>query len=112
MVVVKKIFDVDSGGIGRPDYSPKVVTSATEDEQLNISVTATDSSDSFAQIVLAILIYNDGPNAVFYKRDAVATTSNYKMPAKTWASFDVPMTTPHFICASGETATVFAVGVF
>ena len=59
-----------------------------------------------------MLIYNDGPNAVHYNRDAAATTDKYKIPAKSWVTLDVPITTPHFICAAGETATVHCVGVF
>ena len=58
------------------------------------------------------MIYNDGPNAVHYKRDAAAATSDHKIPAKSWLTLDVPITTPHFVCASGETATVYVIGVF
>ena len=97
---------------GTPDWSPRVISSASADEQLNISVTATDSSDSFSAERKACLIYNDGPNPVHFNRDAAATTSKFKIPAKAWLTVDVPMTTPHFICATGETATVYVYGVY
>ncbi len=97
---------------GSPDYSPRIITSASADEQLKISVTDSDTSDSFSQQVLSILIYNDGPNAVFYKRNAAAATTNQKLPAKSWIIMDIPITTPHFICASGESATVYCLGLY
>ena len=96
---------------GSPDYQPRIISSASSDEQIKISASQADSSGSFSQIVKATLFYNDGPNAVHYNRDAAATTSKFKVPAKSWLMIDVPMTTPHFICATGETATVFCIGV-
>ncbi len=98
--------------VGSPDWSPKVISSGSADDQLKISVTASDSSGSFNQQVRALLIYNDGVNAVHYNRDATATTSKFKIPAKAWLMVDVPVTTPHFICATGETATVFCLGIY
>lgn len=97
---------------GTPDWSPRIVSSASADEQLKISVTSSDSSGSFSQAVKSMIIYNDGPNAVYYNRDAAATTSKFKIPAKAWLMADVPVTTPHFICASGETAAVYCIGVY
>ncbi len=97
---------------GSPDWSPRIVSSGSSDEQLKIDVTAIDSHDSFSQQVKSIMIYNDGPNAVHYKRDAAAVTSNQKIPAKSWLTLDVPITTPHFICKAGEIATVYCIGVF
>ena len=97
---------------GSPDWSPRIVSSGSSDEQLKISVTAIDTFSSFSQQVKSIVIHNDGKNAVHYKRDAAATTNNHKIPAKSWLTLDVPITTPHFICAAGETATVYVIGVF
>lgn len=97
---------------GAPDWSPKIISSASADEQLKISVTASDSSDSFSQQVKSILLYNDGANACHFNRDAAATTNHFKIPAKAWLMIDIPTTTPHFICASGETATVYVYGVY
>ena len=98
--------------VGAPDFSPRIITSASGDEQLKISVSATDSSGTFTQQVQAVLIYNDGPNAVHFRRGAAATTNNFKIPAKAWISINVPMTTPHFICAASQTATIYVYGVF
>lgn len=97
---------------GTPDWQPKIITSGSADEQLKISVTSSDSSSSFSQEVKSVLIYNDGPNPVHYNRDATATTNKFKIPSKSWLITDVPTTTPHFICASGETATVYCLGVY
>ena len=95
-----------------PDFSPRIITSADNDEQKKISVTAADSYAAFTQVVQAILIYNDGPNAVHYNRDAAATTNSFKIPARAWLAMDIPLTTPHFICAAGETATVYVYGLY
>jgi len=97
---------------GSPDWSPRMVTSASADEDLKISVTGADSSDSFANQMLAVLFYNNGPYDVHYNRDAVATTSNFMIRRKSWFTADIPLTTPHFICAAGQTATVYCYGVF
>lgn len=97
---------------GTPDWSPRIISSASNSEQLKISVTSSDSSDSFTQQVRSIWMYNDGPNAVHFNEDAVSTTSKAKIPAKAWIVLDIPITTPHFICASSETATIYCIGVF
>ena len=97
---------------GSPDWSPRIVSSGSSDEQIKIAVTAIDSSDSFSQQVKSMMIYNDGPNAVHYNRNAAATTDTHKIPAKSYFMADVPVTTPHFVCAAGETATVYCYGVF
>lgn len=87
-----------------------VFTSGSADEQEVASVTDSDTAATFDQQVKSYFVYNDGPNAVHYKRDAAATTSNFKIPAKAWLMDDIPVTALHFICASGETATVYAKG--
>ncbi len=97
---------------GTPDYSPRIIISGSSTEQLKISVDDTDSSDDFSQEVRSILVYNDGPNPVHFNEDAAATTNKFKMPAKAWLMIDIPVTTPHFICAAGETATVYVLGVY
>lgn len=97
---------------GTPDWSPKIISSGSDDEQLKIDVTDSDSSESFSQEVRSMLVTNDGPNAVHYKRNAAADTNNFKLPARSWFIADVPITTPHFICESGQTATIYCLGVF
>ncbi len=97
---------------GTPDWSPRIITSGSNSDQLKISVTASDSSDSFSQEVRSLLVYNDGPNPIHFNEDAAATTSLFKIPAKAWLMIDIPVTTPHFICAAGKTATVYCLGVY
>lgn len=97
---------------GAPDWQPRIISSADDKEDNQISVTDADSFEAFAQEVQTIFIYNDGPSAVFFNNDAAATTSNTKISAKSFRSLDLKITTPHFICASGKTATVDVVGLF
>ena len=97
---------------GTPDWSPRIITSGSFSEQLKIAVDEDDSSDSFSQEVRSMTFYNDGPNAVHFNEDAAATTNHFKVPAKAWFSIDIPVTTPHFICAAGETATIYVIGVW
>ncbi len=98
--------------VGSPDYAPRMITSASADEDASASVTSTDTVVSFSQQVKSFIIYNDGPYAVHFNRDNTATTSNFKIPPKAWFMSDVPVTNLHLICASGETATVFVKGVY
>ena len=98
--------------VGSPDYQPRMISTATSDEQLKIAVTDSDSSASFTQQVKSVLLYNDGPNTVHYNRDATSTTNKLIIRPRSAIVVDVPITTPHFICASGETATVYCLGVF
>lgn len=97
---------------GTPDYSPRIITSAESVEQKKVSVTASDSTATFTQKVRAYVVYNDGPNAVHINYDATATTNLFKIPAKAWKMLDIPVTVLHFICATGETATVYCEGVY
>ena len=97
---------------GTPDYSSRGISSASKSEQLKISVTDSDTSSSFSQEVRSILVYNDGPNPVHFNEDAIATTDKFKIPAKAWLMIDIPVTTPHFICASGKTSTMYVMGIF
>lgn len=97
---------------GAPDWFPRLITSASNDEQIKISVSDSDSSGSFSNVMQSVLFYNDGPNPVHYKRNAEAATTNFKLPAKAWLMIDVPVTTPHFICANGQSATVYCYGVY
>jgi len=97
---------------GTPDHSTRLISSASADEQIKIDVTDADSSGSFSQEVRSMYVYNDGPSVVHYNRTAAATTDNIPIPAKSWIAIDVPVTTPHFICAAAGGATVYCLGVF
>jgi len=97
---------------GSPDFSPRIVSSGSGDEQVKQDCTAVLSSATFSQTVLSVIVYNDGASPVHIKRGAVVTTNDFKLPAKAWFMTDVPTTLISFICAAGQTATCYLVGVF
>ncbi len=97
---------------GFPDYTSRAFTSAENSEQLKISATASEATSSFAQEVKSFLIYNDGNNPVHLNYDATATTNSFKLVAKAWQFLDLKLTDVHTICATGETATLFVIGLF
>ena len=97
---------------GQPDWSPRIITSASNDEQLIINAVAGDNSATFVQVCMAMIVYNDGPNPIHYRRDAVATVNYFMIPAKAWMMIDVPVTIPHFFLAAGHTATIYIYGVY
>jgi len=66
---------------------------------------------SFSRGMNSILIYNAGPNNVFFDFDAsVTVASGMIIPLRAWWSGDVPVTSVHLICSSGESATVYIIG--
>lgn len=98
--------------MGYPDFHRTVFAASKNSEQKTGSVTSTDTSVAFSQQIKSFIIINDGPNPCHINFDATATTSNMKIPAKSWFYVDFPVTVLHFICASGETATVYCVGLY
>lgn len=75
------------------------------------TVGATETIASFTRQMNSVLILNDGPNPVYVDFDATVTTATGMLiPAKSWWSGDVPITSLHFICAAGQTATVYITG--
>ena len=97
---------------GFPDYQIRAFTSAENFEQVKISATSTEATTSFSQGVKSVLIYNDGINPVHLNFDAAATTDHIKIPAKAWFVSDLNFTDIHTKCASGETATLYCVGIY
>jgi len=95
-----------------PDWQQRIFSSAENFEQLKISATATEATTSFAQQVSSVLIYNDGNNPCHLDFDATATTSEFKLVAKAWFIADLKLTDLHTICATGETATLFVIGLY
>ena len=95
---------------GFEDWSTHAFTSASEEEQEKASVTATETVMTFSAEVKSFTLYNDGPNAVHYAYATGASTSNFKLPAKSWIFRDVVTTSLYLICATGETATVYGAG--
>jgi len=94
-----------------PDFAVRSFSSGSSHEDLKISVTASDSSDSFATEVRSLLFYNDGANGCHINIDAAATTGNFYLPAKSSHSIDIPCTTAHAICATGESCTLYVRGI-
>jgi len=87
-------------------------SSSSSFEQLNISATDLESTDSFSQEVLSAILLNDGDDSVHVNFDALATVSHFKLTPKSWLSLDLNLTDVHTICAAGETATVYAIGIY
>ena len=97
---------------GAPDYSQITISSGSDFEQKKISATATEATTSYTQKVKSVLFFNDGPNAVHLNFGATATTNHFKMVAKSWFFIDIPLIDIHTKCATSETATVYAIGVY
>ena len=97
---------------GFPDYQSVMFTSSESFEQKKISATATEATTSFTKQVKSLLIYNDGVNACHMNFDATATTNHIKLPAKAWLVIDLKLTDVHTKCATGETATLYCIGLY
>lgn len=97
---------------GFPDWQIRAFTSSENSEQLKISATDTEATTSFSQEVKSILVYNDGNNPVHLNFGATATTDSMKLVSKAWFSADLKLTDLHTICATGETATLFVIGLY
>lgn len=97
---------------GSPDWSPRIVSSGSGDEQKKLAVTAAGESVAFTQTLLSVLIYNAGPNEAHIKRNAAPDTDNFPLPAKAWIGIDLPTAEVHAICAAGKTSTLYLWGIF
>ncbi len=97
---------------GSPDWSPRIVTSGSASQNAKVSVTAAETVVTFSQAVLSFIIYNDGAYAVHVSRATAVDTDDFKIPSGSWFMMDVPTTSIYLICAAGQTATCYLVGVF
>lgn len=93
-----------------PDWYTKSFTSSAEQEQEKASVTASETTMTFSKSVHSWIIYNDGPNPIYFDLVTGVDTDNFKIPAKAWFMADVPTDEIFLICAATQTATVYAVG--
>ena len=92
--------------------SEEVLSTSKEEEQIDkTSVTATETEIEFTKQVKAWLIYNDGPHAIHYALATGVDTNNHKIPSGSWWGEDVPTKKIFLICAPGENADVFPVGI-
>ena len=97
---------------GSPDWSPKIVSSGSASQNAKASVTDSETPVTFSQQVLSFIIYNDGANAVHVARATGVDTDDFKIPSGSFWVVDLPTTSVFLICASGETATCYLVGVY
>lgn len=93
-----------------PDWYTKSFTSSSEQEQEKASVTDSETKIEFSKSVHSYIIFNDGPNPVHWDLVTGVDTNNFKIPPKAWFMADVPTDEIYLICATGQTATVYAVG--
>ena len=97
---------------GSPDWSPRIVTSGSASQNAKASVTAVETVVTFTQSVLSFIIYNEGAYPVHVARATGVDTDDFKIPSGSWFMMDVPTTSIYLICAAGQTATCYLVGVF
>ena len=95
----------------RADTAGKLITAmpglATQHVISKISATDTEGSTTLTENYTSHVIYNDGPYAVYVEFDQTATTSSFKIPAGTALNIDLEFKSLHYICASGESATIY-----
>lgn len=72
-----------------------------------VSATSTASTATFDVVNTSMMFKNKGPNTVFVRMGATATTADYPILASTGELLTVPTTTVSLICAATETATVY-----
>lgn len=94
--------------------SPSIVdvyTTSTVVQDLSpLAVTDTETLGTFSTQRKSCLIYNDGANDVHINFDATATTNNFIIPALDALQIVFPVTVLHFICAAGQTCTLYILG--
>jgi len=92
--------------------SEEVFSTSKEEEQIpKTNITATETPVEFDLQVKAWLIFNDGPHAIHYALATGVDTTNHKIPSGSWWGEDVPTKKIFLICASGENANVYPVGI-
>ena len=96
---------------GSPDFFPRMITTAQEEEQEKADVTDAETTVTFSAEIKAFLIYNDGVYPVHYSLTTGVDTDNFKIPAGAGLMMDLPTTNIYFICAAGQTSTVYVCGV-
>ena len=90
----------------------EVFTTSKEEEQIDkTNVTSTEEEIEFSEEVKAWLIFNDGPHAIHYQLATGVDTDNHKIPSGSWWGEDVPTLKIFLICAIGENADVYIVGI-
>jgi len=96
---------------GSPDYFPRMITTAQEEEQEIAAVTDAETVVTFSALVKSFLIYNHGAANVHYSLSAGVTTDNFMIPSGAGLMMDLPTENIYLVCAAGETASCYIVGV-
>jgi len=83
---------------GFEDWAMPVFTSASEEEQIKVTVTDSETEVTFTKEVKSWRIYNDGPSAVHYSLNSGVSTDNFKIPPRAGLVEDVPTSKIYLIC--------------
>ena len=94
----------------RPDIINVYTTSRVVQDLSPVAVTAVETTATFVSQRKSCLIYNSGPNDVHINFDNTATTTNFIIPSLDALQIVFPVTVLHFICAAGQTATLYILG--
>ena len=94
----------------RPDIINVYTTSRVVEDLSPVAVTAVETLATFTSQRKSCLIYNSGPNDVHVNFDNTATLNNFIIPSLDALQIVSPVTVLHFICAAGETATLYILG--
>lgn len=94
--------------------SPSIIdvytTSSVVEDLSPVVVGAAEVSVTFSSQRKSCLIYNDGPNNVHFSLSTGVTTNNFMIPALDALQIVFPVTSIYFICAAGQTCTLYILG--
>ena len=94
----------------RADTLPVFTQSKGYEDLSPVSVTDAETSVTFSSQRKAVLVYNDGTSDCHFSTSTGVTTSNFRIPKASSISMVFPITSLFFICAAGETATLYVIG--
>ena len=94
----------------RPKIIDVYTTSTVVEDQSPVAVTAVETVVTFTSQRKSCLIYNSGPNDVHFSTTTGVAVTNFVIPSLDALSIVFPLTSIYFICAAGETATLYIIG--
>ena len=106
----KKLFHDKRGTRLRPKIMDVYTTSSIVEDQSPVAVTAVETVVNFTSQRKSCLIYNAGPNDVHFSVSAGVTVNNFVIPSLDALSIVFPVTSLYFICAAGQTCTIYILG--
>lgn len=108
--------DITSGSVtiasGNVVVTGDVFTTGSNTEQHKIAVTDAVTTQAWTNAIKSFMFYNDGPFPVHFRFGADPTTDYFKVPSGNAFTIDIASQNSRFICDTGETATVFAIGMY